>query len=160
MDISKEIKNGSITIYTDTDPEVERAAAEYNKLMTSCRRQMKIVKEVEFALSILNPLVIVCMYAGSAETVWQRPVLALILLLINAVVFVAFVLVRKNFIITTAASAVMMVLDIRFAILAAADIVLLVIYMALNKKMKSKPGYPSFVNVRIDYKRYKSYEQM
>ena len=59
MDFNKARTSGVLTVYTDTDPELEREVKEYNKMMYDCRKKMKLISELEFGYFILNPVVVV-----------------------------------------------------------------------------------------------------
>ncbi len=39
MDFREAQKNGILTVYTDTVPELEREVKEYNELMSVCRKK-------------------------------------------------------------------------------------------------------------------------
>lgn len=39
MDFKEAQTSGILTVYTDTDPQLEREVKEYNKMMSDCRKK-------------------------------------------------------------------------------------------------------------------------
>jgi hypothetical protein len=155
MNIPDEIiKKGSIIIYNDSDREIIKDIDEYNKYMGDCRIKMKRVDEIKFGYIALNPLVISAMIAAEAASVFSHPVLAIVLLAAYSIIFVIFTLFKDNLVVSTIATVLLLILDLRFAILLIADIVLLVIHDYIEKPLKSQLSYPIFSDINVRYERF------
>lgn len=151
------VKKGYITIYLDTDREIVSAVDEYNDHLGKCRIKMKYIQEIEFGYMILNPLIILCLIVASPENIFRDSVaIPIILLLVYAAVYVAFALVKKNYIISTIFMALLIFLDIKFGIVLAADIILTILHKKFSEPLKAEPGYPNFADIRITYERRNS----
>lgn len=155
MDLDEARKSGVLTVYTDTDPELERAAKEYNQTMSECRFKMKRVRELEFAYFVLNPVVTVglLMLGENTASALSDPV-PMAALIAFAAVFLYFSVAKKKPVVPTAVSVLLLLIDIRFAILTAADIVITVWHTALLKPLKLTDGYPVFSDIAIKYERF------
>ncbi|MEZ3438752.1 MAG: hypothetical protein K1W18_07715 [Oscillospiraceae bacterium] len=71
-----------------------------------------------------------------------------------AATFLYFTIPKKNLVIPTAVSLLLPFLDIKFAILTAADIILAVWHTLLLKSLKQIDGYPAFSEIFIKYERF------
>ena len=115
---------------------------------------MKQVEETKFAFSILNPLTVCGMIAGDAGSVFSNPVLAICLLAAYSILFVVFTLFKDNLFVSTIATSLLLLLDLKFAILLVADIVILIIHNSIEKPLKSTNGYPVFIDITVKYERF------
>jgi hypothetical protein len=154
MNIPDEIiKKGSIVIYNDSDREIIKDIDEYNKHMGDCRIKMKRADEIKFGYTVLNPLISVVL-AAQAVSASSHPILAIILLAVYFTIFVIFTLYKCNLVVSTIAVVFLLILDLRFAILLIADIILLVMHNYLENPLKSESSYPVFSDINIRYERY------
>ena len=147
------IESGKISVYADTDREFVNALITYNEQMAKCRLKKKRLDEVEFAYNILNLLIIVGMIAGTAETIFNHPLIAIIILIIYAVLFIAYSLSELHYAVSTLSSILLWVLDLRFVILTIINITLSLIYRNLNKTLKNESDYPVFRDIYICYEK-------
>ena len=157
MDFREAQKNGILTVYTDTVPELEREVKEYNELMSVCRKKMKRVSELEFGYVILNPVVIVPLLVLDSYTsnnIQLGNIGPMAVLIAFAATFLYFTIPKKNLVIPTAVSLLLPFLDIKFAILTAADSILAVWHTLLLKSLKQIDGYPAFSEIFIKYERF------
>lgn len=150
---SEAISKGHINIYHDTDPEIIDTVNKYNKHMGSCRVKMKRMEEIVVAHLIMNPLIFAGMIGLSAKTVLHRPLAALIILLLNTIVFIVFSIIKRNLIVSTVSSALLIILDIRFCILTAANFALMLLHENIDRSLKTETGYPYFADILITFKR-------
>lgn len=157
MDFKEAQTSGILTVYTDTDPQLEREVKEYNKMMSDCRKKMKRVRELEGAYFILNPVVILPVLffdPFTSNTIQLGNLGPTAVLIIFAAAFLYFTIPKKNLVIPTAVSVLLLFLDIKFAILTAADIILAVWHTRLLKRLKQIDGYPRFTDILIKYERF------
>lgn len=157
MDFEEARKSGVLTVYTDTDPALEREVKEYNKVMSDCRVKMKRVRELELAYFILNPLVVfglLFINPYTSNTIQLGNIGPNAVFIIFAAVFVYFGAVKKNLVVPTAASVLLFSLHIGFAILTAADAVLVVWHVMLLPRLKRVGGYPLFLDISVRYERF------
>jgi len=71
------------------------------------------------------------------------------------ILYVVFTLFKDKLLICNAAAAILILLDLRFAILLAADIVLYAAYEQIKKPIKNQQSYPVFSDIHIRYERGK-----
>lgn len=157
MDLNEARTSGELTVYTDTDPELEREVTEYNKMMSGCRKKMKRVSELESGYFILNPVVVAGVLLADPYTTNNIQMGNLgpnLVLIIFAAVFIYFMIIKKNLVIPTAVSVLLLSLDIKFAILTAADVILAVWHAMLLSRLKKIEGYPRFLDIFIKYERF------
>ena len=152
MSVPEEIiKKGIVTIYNDTPPALVRDIDAYNKRAVELRVGMKHVRELRFGYKIFSALTVFSLCFAKPETVFERPVLAVCFLCIYAVLFVLFACVKNEFFLSTAAAALLLPLDLTFAILLAADAVLYVLHERIHWPLKQEPGYPEFFPIHTHY---------
>ncbi|MDE7361636.1 MAG: hypothetical protein K2N38_06865 [Oscillospiraceae bacterium] len=157
MDLKEARIRGTLTVYTDTDPELEREVKEYNKMMSDCRFKMKRVRELEFAYFILDIVVVVgLMIIDPYTTNYHQlsEIVSAAVLIIFAAAFLYFTVIKKNLVIPTAVSVLLLLLDIRFAILTAADVILAVWHTMALSRLKKVDGYPTFSDITVKYERF------
>lgn len=157
MDIKEAQRSGVLTVYTDTDPELEREVKEYNELMSKCRKKMRRVNELEGAFFILNPLIVVGLMffdPYTTNTIQAGNLGPNLVLIIFAAVFFYFTIAKKNLVIPTAVSVLLIFLHIGFAMLTAADVILAVWHAMLLSRLKKIEGYPVFSDIFIKYVRF------
>ena len=147
------IESGKISVYADTDREFVSTLITYNEHMAECRLKKKRLDEIAFAYNIVNPLIIVGMIAGTAETILRHPLIAIIILIIYAVLFIAYSLSEIHYIVSTLLSILLWLLDLRFIILTIFNITLSLIYRNLNKTLKAESDYPVFRDIYICYEK-------
>ena len=147
------IKKGSITIYDDSDTKIIKEIDEYNKCMLDCRIKMNHMDETKFGYNVLNPLIIFVLCLGGLIKGFSHPVLAIVLLVVYPIIFINFALIKKDFVVSTIATALFLILDWKFLILLIADIVLLWMYSNMNNQIKNQPTYPVFNDIQVRYKR-------
>ena len=135
-----------ITIYADTPESVSRSVEAYNREMTECRAESKRMKLLEEAFVITDPLLTGVFSAAEAEKVFEKPALGAEILLAYAAAFILLALVKKNYIAAAAFSALLLILDLRFAILLAA-------YSIRDKRLKKHDGYPAFIDIQMTFDR-------
>lgn len=160
MNISDEvIKSGEITMYYgELDSQTIKDVREFNELMCDCRLKMKYLRIIEHGYKILNFLFICIMIYGAFLTVFRYPVPAVIILAAYAVLFVIFGLMKKNLRACTILTVMLVLLDLRFLILTAADIILMLMHKKIIDKLKTIKGYPEFKDIRINYEHRLRYD--
>lgn len=146
-------KIGRITIYSDTPQSVEKAVSDYNERMGWCRVKRHHFQELNFALLVINPVVVISISAAMADSVFSKPLFGLVMLIAFAVTYLVFGVVKNNHIVVTFFAALLILLDWRFAILLAADVVLDILYYRLKSELVSQPGYPGFMDILVFYER-------
>ena len=156
MDFKEARENGELIVYTDTDPELEREVKEYNELMYECRKKMRRVNELEGAFFILNPLIVIgLMFIDpyTTNTIQGGNLGPNLVLIIFAAAFIYFAVIKKNLVVPTAVSVLLISLHIGFAMLTAADVILAVWYTKALSRLKKVEGYPHFTDITIKYSR-------
>lgn len=157
MDINEARASGLLTVYTDTDPELEREVREYNKMMYGCRKKMKLIGRLEFGYFILNLVVVMGMLLVdpyTSNTIQLGNIGPLAVLIPFAAAFFYFTIPKKNLIVPTAVSLLLPFLDVKFAILTAADVILAVWYTMALSRLKEIEGYPRFLDIMIKYVKF------
>ena len=115
---------------------------------------MKRVGEIKFGYTLLNPIVICAMIAAEAPSVFSNPALAIVVLAVYSIIFVIFTLFKDNLVVSTIATVLLLILDLRFAILLIADIVLVLIRNYIEKPLVCQLNYPIFSDIRIKFERF------
>lgn len=146
-------KKGFVTIYSDTDERVEKSIEAYNREMGDSRVMRRNVKNIEMGFVTVNPLLVICIFAGTADELKASIFLAVILFAVFVIGFAGFGLLKPNYPIATAFVAPLLILDIRYGILLLADILLAVWHTVSNGKLKRRQGYPAFADIRMTYDR-------
>lgn len=155
MDFKEARESGILTVYTDTDPQLERAVKEYNQTMSECRFKMKRVRELETAFFVLNPIVTAgLLFLGSSPSRYMGSPASIVVLIAFAAVFLYFMIPKKKPLVPTAVSVLLIYFDVRFAILTAADVILTVWHNAVLKPLEQTDGYPVFADIGIKYERF------
>lgn len=155
----EEIKSGIVVMYHgELDKQVVDDVREYNDLMCDYRLKMKYLRIIEHGYKLLNFLVVCIMIYGTALTMFRYPVLAVVILLAYAVLFVIFGMVKKNFRVCTGITLMLCVLDLRFLILTAADIILTIMQRKILNRVKNERGYPYFRDIKIEYRHRPRYD--
>ncbi|SDA22141.1 hypothetical protein SAMN02910447_02157 [Ruminococcus sp. YE71] len=142
-----------ITIYADTPESVSRSVEAYNREMTECRAESKRMKLLEEAFVITDPLLTGVFSAAEAEKVFEKPALGAGILLAYAAAFILLALVKKNYIAAAAFSALLLILDLRFAIPLAFNISIAAAYSIRDKRLKKHDGYPAFLDIQMTFDR-------
>lgn len=146
-------KKGFITLYSDTDERVEKSIEAYNREMGDSRVMRRNVKNIEMGFVTVNPLLVVCIFAATADEIKASLILGVILLAVFIIGFAVFGLMKPNYPIATVFVAPLLILDIRYGILLLADILLAVWHTISNGRLKRRQGYPAFADIRITYDR-------
>lgn len=157
MDINEARTSGLLTVYTDTDPELEREVKEYNKKMSVCRKKMKVIGELEIWYLILNPVVVVGLLLidpYTSNTIQLGNIGPSAVIIAFAAAFFYFTILKKNLVVPTAVSLLLPFLDVKFAILTAADIILAVWYTMALSRLKEIESYPRFLDIMIKYVKF------
>ncbi|MCH5324325.1 MAG: hypothetical protein J1E39_03840 [Eubacterium sp.] len=147
------IKKGKITIYADTDYKTVRAAEEHNRHMSECRIKRKRMQELEYGYLIFNLVIVVGLPTVDGGKMFSDPLVSIVILLANAAAYFIFAVMKRNFLISTIFTALLMVLDLRFGILTAVDVVLFLIHKRFDKELRAEPGYPLFQDILIKYEK-------
>lgn len=136
---------------SDVDSQFDARA--YNDFAFECRRKMNIVKELEEAFLIVNPVLMIIMYTLFFITVFNKFYVAVVLFALQtlSLVVVAF---KKNYLLHTASSLLMVLLEWRFLIIFVINVAIIYIINRVEKPLKKKAGYPKFYDVRIIYEEY------
>ena len=155
MELPQEIiDEGKLIIFIDTPLEYEKAAKEYNKQASECRKTMKLVHQIEDVLLILNPLAVIAIYATSLKVFFSNPALAAALLTLCAGVYIILGLKKRYIWAIPLANVPLLLLNwLPIAVLLVADIGLLLWYNKVIEPLKTKLGYPDFFEVRISYEK-------
>ncbi|MDE6728808.1 MAG: hypothetical protein K2J80_12870 [Oscillospiraceae bacterium] len=154
MEIPQEIFDGKkLIVFLDTPSELEKAVKEYNKEMKRCKPKMKLVHMIEDAFLILNPLVVIAVYAINRRGFFTNPALAAGLLTLCAGVYVTLGIMKRYLWSVALVTVPLLLLDWRIAFLLAADIILLLWYNKLIEPLKLVRGYPDFIEIGITYEK-------
>lgn len=154
MSIPEEIiKRGNAIIYNDTENRhgLVKEIEEYNGEMWNCRKKMKQLEEIKFGYIVLNPLVIGVFIATEATAFFSNAPLAAVVLAINIAAFVIFAVFKSNYLISTIAVALFVLADWRLIFLFAADVVIYLLRVNVEKPLKNHTGYPFFNDIHIKY---------
>ena len=142
-------KLGFTTIYTDTAESVERQIEAYNRQMTECRFKKKRLRQIEEGYFILNIVLVGVITAVQLDVLIEHPLFFAAAAAIWAICFVLLGFVNAKPAVTTAAVIPLAVLDPRFFILFAADVILAAVQYRLGKNLKLRQGYPAFTDILI-----------
>ena len=155
MEIPQDILHERVCrIYADTPKELEEAVKEYNKEINECKPKIKLVREIEDGFLILNPLVIIGVYATQRAEFFINPALAAALLtLCAAVYFVLGILKRYLWAVVLVDVPLLLLSPLYIGILLAVDIGLLAWYNKVHNPLKDKRGYPDFIVIEIVYEK-------
>ncbi len=126
-------KDGFTTIYADTPEQVERQIGAYNRQMEECRFRKKRLKLIEEGYFILNLVLVTVTAVVQMDVLLKRPLFFAPAAVIWAVCFVMFGLVNLKPAVTTAALIPLAVLDPRFLIIIAADVIFTVPHYRLHR---------------------------
>ncbi len=146
-------RDGFTTIYSDTAETVERQIQAYNKQMDECRFRKKRLRQIEEGYFILNIVFVGVITAVQIDVLMGRPLLFAAAAAIWAVCFVIFGLISVKPAATTAAVIPLAILDPRFFILAAADVILAVPQYRIGKALRLRQGYPAFTDIAVKHER-------
>lgn len=145
------IRSGRVVVAPDTDISVVNEINEYNERMSECRAKKAFMDEIALGNDILNPLVVFCLSFVRCENVFANPYLGAGILAVYAALFVIFAIGKSNFIVSTAASTLLIFLDWTFAILLAADVILLLLDLHFRLSLKKERAYPHFRDIQIKF---------
>lgn len=145
------IKNGYATLYKDDDYRVEENYEAYNKYASECREQRKQAVHISETYCIANFVLAAIIIALNANYAFRRGALAIVMLAAWLVVYFMFVLFGRRLIIGTAASALLIVLDLMFIALVALNVLLTLMYEKLDRPLRQHPTYPRFSNIDVHY---------
>lgn len=142
-------------VYSDTDPELLMSLELYNRRMLDNRlkkRRLAMFGSVILSLNVVMLVIIgiIGMKAGGKFLLEPRTEwLEIAALAVFAAAFVYFGLVKRNFIVLTAFSALLIFMDIRCVIITGADILLTVFYMVRSRAVAGLTGYPDFYGIHV-----------
>ena len=151
------IDRGILTVYLDTPKELEEDVKVYNRIMDENKSKMRLLREIEDGFLILNPIVVVTVFATSLfnNTFLGRPVMTALLIL-SAAVYVIFGIYKRY--LFTVAIANLPILPLNWmpvAVLIVANVVFLIWYYKMCEPLKRIRGYPDFRVISIVYKKGK-----
>ncbi|MDE6727231.1 MAG: hypothetical protein K2J80_04745 [Oscillospiraceae bacterium] len=157
MEIPQEvIESGVCTVYPNTDPELLIRVEKYNERMGIARRfrrKLWLLERVFLALNITMPLVFGMMPTGVIYILDPRiEWLEWTALGVFAAAYLFFGLWRRNLIAVTVASSLLMLTDMRCALMLGVDIVLTVFREKGVRTLKRAEGYPRFAAIMIEKK--------
>lgn len=148
--MNQEIIDSGIIRLSRTDFDGFKEINSYNEHVSDCRYKLKRLKEAKYGFQILNPLLLLTMCFALNVSVFENAKLALIILTIQIISY-GVTLVKNNYVIHTICSALLIFLDIRFAILFVGNLIIGGIIFFMEKPLKTEPGYPEFSQIYIIY---------
>ena len=157
MEIPQEILDSRVLIVKPgTDLELILSVEHYNSRMAFSRRQMRGVMRLERVFLLLNVTLLVTIGVIGIGTggvfIFEPRIewLEYTALGLFAAAFVWFGLIKRNFIVLTAFSILLIFMDLRCVIMAAVNIPLAVIHRIKLRDIKSKQGFPFFRTIHIE----------
>lgn len=157
MIIPQEIINSRhFTVYGDTDPELLISVELYNARMTESRKRFRglIRFEMIFLALELAMLVIIGMIPTAGVFLINPRIqwLEWTAFGVFAAAYIYFGLWKRNFIVLTVFSLLLILADARLAVLFVLNIVLTVVRESRLRYIKSLEGYPLFARIRVEKK--------
>lgn len=157
MEIPQEVlESGVCTVYLNTDPELLISVEKYNERMLIARkfrRKVFLLEKAFLALNIGMLIIFGMMPTGVIYLINPRlEWLEWTALGVFAAVYLVFGLWRRNFIAVTAASALLLLTDVRCALMLGVDIVLMVFREKGVRTLKKAEGFPFFRPIQIEKK--------
>ena len=151
------IRNGSITIYDDVadKQELVKEIEEYNKEMENCRKKMDQLDEIKYIYLAVNIFGLIEVLSESGFALFLDSNIRLIILLINFVLYVVFAAIKSKFKLSTAATALYILINKMFAILFVINLIILLMHELLERQLKAHIGYPVFAEIFVKYERGK-----
>ena len=154
MELPEEaIKKGRITIYYDTPIELVRVAEEYNRHLEVCRKKSKFLEEIEFGYLVMNLILGLCVTALVAQTALETPFVSVPIILLNVFAYIFFAFIKRNFMVSTACTALFVIVNLLYIPLVIADFVLFFMHRHISSELKSEPAYPVFAEFQVHYER-------
>ena len=157
MEIPQEIiDNRVLIVKPDTDLELILSVEHYNSRMASARRQMRDVLRLERLYFLLNVTLLVAIGVVGIKTggvfVLKPRIewLEYTSLGLYAAAFVWFGLIKRNFIVLTLFSLLLIFMDLRCVIMAVINIVIAVIHWIKLRNAKGRQGFPLFRSIHIE----------
>ena len=157
MEIPQEIiDNRVLIVKPDTDLELILSVEHYNSRMASARRQMRDVLRLERLYFLLNVTLLVAIGVVGIKTggvfVLKPRIewLEYTSLGLYAAAFVWFGLIKRNFIVLTLFSLLLIFMDMRCVIMAAINVAITVPHEIKLRNAKGRQGFPLFRSIHIE----------
>ena len=163
MEIPQEIiDNRVLIVKPDTELELILSVEHYNSRMSLYRRQMRNVIRLEHVFFMLNIAMLVTIGVIGIRTggvfIFEPRVewLENAALGLFVAAFFWFGLIKRNFIVRTLFSVLLIFMDARCGIIAVLDILLTVFHEMMLSNVKSRQGFPFFRSIHIERKNEKA----
>lgn len=163
MEIPQEIIDSRVLIVKpDTDLELIISVEHYNSRMALARRKMRSVLLLERLYFLMNVSLLIAIGVIGIKTggmfILQPRIewLEYTALGLFAAAFFWFGLIKRNFIVLTAFSFLLIIMDLRYGITSVLNIIITVFHRIKLSDLKGKQGYPFFMNIHIERENAKS----
>lgn len=157
MEIPQEIIDSRVLIVKpDTDLELIMSVDHYNSRMAFSRKQMRSVIRLERIFFLLNIALLIAIGMIGIKTggvfIFEPRIewLEYTVLGLFAAAFFWFGLIKRNFIVLTVFSVLLIFMDLRCLIMAGINVVLAVFHWTKLHNVKNKQGYPFFRPIHIE----------
>ena len=157
MEIPQEILDNRVLIVKpDTDLELILSVEHYNSRMAFSRKQMKSMIRLERIALLLNVTILIAIGVIGIRTggvfVFEPRIewLEYTVLGLYVAAFFWFGLIKRNFIVLTLFSALLIFMDVRCVIMAVLNGVLSVLHVIKQRDVKARQGYPFFRSIHIE----------
>ena len=157
MEIPQEIiDNRVLIVKPDTELELILSVEYYNSRMALSRKQMRSVIRFEHLFFLLDIALLIAIGVAGIRTggmfVFEPRIewLEYASLGLFIAAFFWFGLIKRNFIVLTLFSALLIFMDVRCVIMAVLNVVLTVLHEIKLRDVKSRQGYPFFRSIHIE----------
>ena len=154
MELPEEaVQKGRITIYNDTPFELVRAAEDYSEHLRQCRKKSKFVEEIEFGYLVMNLLLGLVVSALAAQAALETPYISVPIMVLNVFAYIFFAFIKRNLMLCTACTALLVIVNLLYIPLVIADFVLFFMHRHITEELKKEPAYPAFAEFQVHYAR-------
>ncbi|MBP3270832.1 MAG: hypothetical protein J6M17_01215 [Ruminococcus sp.] len=143
------VKDGHVTVYTDTPETVIKKLNDYNNEMSKCRSQRTMLRYVEGAMFFGLPAILLAMFI-TCDYLVTKPLMTALLYGAAAAAGIIFTILKWSL-----PAALFMLLplplDSRAAMLFLLALLLAVLHIYEDSRLKKHRGYPAFIDINITY---------
>lgn len=145
------IRKGSVTIYSDTDGEIQRRVMAHNEQMKKNREDRKELQKLEYlypTVNILFSLAVLIITFRYAVDNWEKIFIFMSLQVFSLIMFAG---AKKNFWAATGLEALLVGYNLLYFLLLTFNIFLSNTIENRRKELSSRQCYPDFYDIQVSY---------
>lgn len=145
------IRKGSITIYSDTDKEIQRRVIAHNEQMKKNREERKRLQNFEYfytTVDVIFSLVVLIITFRYAVDNLEKTFIFMALQLFSLIMFAG---AKKNFWVATGVQALLVGYNLLYFLLLAANIFMSYSLEKQRHELSSRQCYPDFYDIQVSY---------